>query len=220
MEVSIIGATGLVGRQLTQILEHLPELNKIKVFSRSPLGKMSAHVENYVINFDNLEKYEDALKADIFICCLGTTIKKAGSQEEFRKVDFQYPLTFAKIAEKTGAKKLLVITAMGADSDSSVFYNRTKGELEDRLRELKISQVEIFRPSLILGERKESRTGEDIAKKIFSLLKPIFPRFLNKIRPIESADIAKAMAIATLDFREGFYIYPSEKIQRIADQIK
>lgn len=220
MEVSIIGATGLVGSELTEILGHLPELTKIKAFTRSPLGRMPAKVENYIINFDQLENYESQLKADIFICCLGTTIKKAGSQDQFKKVDYEYPLNFAKIAERTGAKKLLIVTAMGADSNSTIFYNRTKGQLEDKVRELHISQVEIFRPSLILGDRKEKRLGEDLMKKVFHLTKGIFKGRLEKYRPIESSDIAKAMAIATLDFREGYYVYPSQKIQKIADQLK
>lgn len=220
MEVSIIGASGLVGHELTLILAHLPEVTKIKAFTRSPLGRMPAKVENYIINFDSLSNYEQDLKAEVFICCLGSTIKKAGSKDNFKKVDYEYALNFAKLAEKTAAKKFLIITAMGASSNSLVFYNQVKGQLEDKIRELHISQVEVFRPSLILGERKESRTGEEFMKKAFHAIPKLFSGPLEKYRPIEASDIAKAMAIATLDFREGFFIYPSSRIQKIADQLK
>ena len=220
MEVSIIGASGLVGHELTLILSHLPEVSKVKAFTRSPLGRMPAKVENYIINFDNLCNYENDLKADVFICCLGSTIKKAGSKDNFKKVDYEYALNFSKIAEKTSAKKLLVITAMGSNSNSFVFYNQVKGQLEDKIRELHISQVEVFRPSLILGNRKEHRTGEDFMKKIIQTVPKLFSGPLEKYKPIEASDIAKAMAIAVLDFREGYYIYPSAKIQKIADQLK
>jgi uncharacterized protein YbjT (DUF2867 family) len=149
---------------------------------------------------------------------LGTTIKKAGSQEAFRKVDYDYVVNFAKVAEQVGAQKLLVISALGADSQSSIFYNRVKGEMEDTLRGLKIPQIEIFQPSLILGDRKEVRRGEELMQKISPVLNALLVGPLKKYRAISATDIARAMAIATLNFHPGFHVYQSDHIQRIADQ--
>lgn len=218
MSVTLVGASGLVGSDLLQILGYLDEVQSIKVITRRPVGKLMPHIENFVLNFDNLSAHKEALKSDVFICCLGSTIKKAGSQEAFRKVDFDYVLEFAKIAEAVGAKKFLVISAMGANAQSLVFYNRVKGEMEEALRSLKIPQIEIFRPSLILGERKEKRPGEEWAQKISPALNRILIGPLKKYRAIPARDIAKAMAIATLNFREGYYVYDSEHIALIANQ--
>ncbi|KHD89385.1 MAG: nucleoside-diphosphate sugar epimerase [Bdellovibrio sp. ArHS] len=218
--VCMVGASGLVGHELLLLLGILDEISTVKAITRSPLGRLPVGIENILLDFNKLSSYSEVLKADIFVCCLGSTIKKAGSPEMFRQVDYDYVVEFAKIAEKVGAQKLLVISAMGADANSAIFYNRVKGEMENELRQLKIPQIEVFRPSLILGDRKEHRRGEEIAQKISPLLKPLLVGPLKKYRPITARDIAKAMAIAILNFHPGFHVYPSNKIQEIADQIQ
>lgn len=217
-DVCMTGVTGLVGHELLLLLAHIDEIKSIKAVSRRPLGRIPPKTDNIILDFENLEKHQEALKASIFICCLGTTIKKAGSQEAFRKVDYDYVVKFAKVAEHVGAQKLLVISALGADSESSIFYNRVKGEMEQTLRNLKIPQIEIFQPSLILGERKEVRRGEEFAQKISPVLNHLLVGPLRKYRAISANDIARAMAIATLNFHPGFHVYKSDHIQRIADQ--
>lgn len=218
--VTIVGASGLVGSELVQILGYIDEISSIKVVTRAPLGKMLPHIENIILNFDKLGNYADALKADTFVCCLGSTIKKAGSQEAFKKVDLDYVVAFAKLAESVGAKKFLVVSAMGANPRSKFFYNRIKGEMETALKDLKIPQIEIFRPSLILGARKEKRPGEEWGQRLSPFLNKILVGPLRKYRGITAKDIAKAMAVAILNFQAGFYIYDSEQIQHIADQIQ
>ncbi|MBV2167643.1 MAG: oxidoreductase [Bdellovibrio sp.] len=217
-DVTLVGGTGLVGHELLLILSHLQQISTIKAVTRSPLGRVPPHTDNIILDFNKLNNYADVLKSPVFVCCLGSTIKKAGSQEAFRQVDHDYVLDFARIAEKSGAQKLLVISAMGAHPHSRVFYNRVKGEMEKDLRELKIPQIEIFRPSLILGERKERRTGEEWAQKLSPYLNPLLRGPLRKYRAIQARDIAKAMAIAILNFQPGFHVYESEQIQYIADQ--
>ncbi|WP_155723969.1 NAD(P)H-binding protein [Bdellovibrio bacteriovorus] len=216
--VCMVGASGLVGHELLVLLGLLDEISSVKAVTRSPLGRLPAGIENILLDFNKLKDYDSALKADIFVCCLGSTIKKAGSQEAFRKVDHDYVIEFAKVAERVGAQKFLVVSAMGADANSSVFYNRVKGEMENDLRTLKIPQIEVFRPSLILGDRKEQRAGEDIAQKLSPYVNPLLVGPLKKYRAIKASDIAKAMAIAILNFHPGFHVYPSNKIQDIADQ--
>jgi uncharacterized protein YbjT (DUF2867 family) len=217
-DVCIAGSSGLVGGELLLILSHLDEVKTIQAISRSPLGKLPSKVENLIMDFDRLENKAEALKADIFICCLGSTIKKAGSKEAFRKVDFEYVLKFAKVAEQVKAQKLIVISAMGADAESKVFYNRTKGEMEEALYDLDIPQIEIVRPSLILGNRKEKRTGEEIAQKLSPYLNPLMIGPLKKYRPIEAKTIARAMAIAALNFAPGRFIYESDELKAITGQ--
>ncbi|WP_373999189.1 NAD(P)H-binding protein [Bdellovibrio bacteriovorus] len=216
--VCMVGASGLVGHELLVLLGLLDEISSVKAVTRSPLGRLPAGIENILLDFNKLKDYDSALKADIFVCCLGSTIKKAGSQEAFRKVDHDYVIEFAKVAERVGAQKFLVVSAMGADANSSVFYNRVKGEMENDLRALKIPQIEVFRPSLILGDRKEQRAGEDIGQKLSPYVNPLLVGPLKKYRAIKASDIAKAMAIAILNFHPGFHVYPSNKIQDIADQ--
>lgn len=216
--VTIVGASGLVGSELLQILGYIDEISAIKVVTRAPVGKMMPQMENIILNFDKLGDYAETLKADIFVCCLGSTIKKAGSQEAFKKVDLDYVVNFAKVAEAVGAKKFLVVSAMGANPESKIFYNRVKGEMEKALKDLKIPQIEIFRPSLILGERKEKRAGEEWGQRLSPFVNKILVGPLRKYRGITAKDIAKAMAIAILNFQAGFYVYDSEQIQHIADQ--
>ncbi|XGC81776.1 oxidoreductase [Bdellovibrio bacteriovorus] len=217
-DVCLVGATGLVGHELLLILSHLGEIDTIKAVTRRPLGKVPSLVDNIILNFDKLEDYAEALKAPVFVCCLGSTIKQAGSKEAFRKVDYEYVMAFARVAEKVKAQKFLVISAMGADAESSIFYNRVKGEMERDLNELQIPQIEIFRPSLILGERKEHRKGEAFAQKISPYLNPLLVGPFKKYRAIKATDIAKAMAIAILNFQPGIHTYKSDQIQNIADQ--
>lgn len=216
--VSLIGGTGLVGHELLLILSHLPMISNMKVVTRKPLGRMPARIENIILDFDKMSAYKEHLKAEIFICCLGSTIKKAGSQEAFEKVDYDYVMQWAKIAEECNAKKFIVISAMGADADSKIFYNRVKGRMEQDLKKLNIPQIEIFRPSLILGERNEKRTGEDIAQKMAPVMNALLWGPLRKYRAIRHSAIAKAMAVAALNYHEGRFTYESDHIQRIADQ--
>lgn len=218
-DVTLIGASGLVGHELLLILSHLEQISRVKAVSRSPLGRLHGNgkAENLLLDFNKMEDHAEALKASVFVCCLGTTIAKAGSQEAFKQVDYEYVMKFARIAEKCGAQKFLVISAMGANAQSSVFYNRVKGEMERDLRAFKIPQIEIFRPSLILGERKEHRKGEAIAQRLSPFINPLLIGPLRKYRAIEATDIAKAMAIAVLNFNKGLFIYESDEIQNICD---
>jgi uncharacterized protein YbjT (DUF2867 family) len=217
-EITMLGATGLVGGELLKILSQIPEIKNIKAITRRPLGKVPPRTDNIVMELDAMESKAEALKSDIFVCCLGTTIKQAGSQEAFRKVDYEYVINFARIAEKVGAKKFLVVSAIGADANSSIFYNKTKGEMERDLKKLNIPQIEIFQPSLILGAREKVRPAEDLFQKISPVMNKLLIGPMKKYRGIKATDIAKAMTIAILDFHPGAHTYMSDKIQNIVDE--
>lgn len=216
IDIALIGATGLVGNLLLEKLAQATEVRSIKAITRKPLDKVPFKTENIVIDFNRMQEFASELKADVFICCLGTTIKVAGSQEAFHRVDYDYVVQFAKIAEQNHASKFQVVSAMGADANSTVFYNRTKGEMEKKLKELKIPQIEIFQPSLILGERKDKRAFEDLAQNLAPKLGFIFKGPLQKYRPIKATDIAAAMAKTSLQSKGGQFTYSSNQIQEIA----
>jgi uncharacterized protein YbjT (DUF2867 family) len=215
-DVCLVGASGLVGHELLLVLAQLNQVKAIKVVTRSPLGRLPAKSENLILNFDKMADHAETLKATVYVCCLGTTIATAGSQEAFRKVDYDYVMEFARIAEKNGAQKFLVISSIGANPQASAFYTRVKGEMERALRKLNIPQIEIFRPSLLLGERKEHRTGEKLAQRLSPILNPLMVGPLKKYRAIEATDVARAMGSAVLNFNPGLYIYESDEIFRIA----
>jgi uncharacterized protein YbjT (DUF2867 family) len=155
------------------------------------------------------ETLQEPVAAEDVFCCLGTTIKKAGSQEAFRRVDYDYPLQLAQLQFRGGSQQFLLVSAMGADAESSIFYSRVKGELENALQSIGYNSLHIFRPSFIAGPRKESRPGEKIGLAIFSLLAPLFIGPLKKYAPIQAEHIARAMWRTAQKNEPGMRVYDS-----------
>jgi len=208
----LVGASGLVGSELLNCLLGASEYEKVIIIVRKPLGIKHAKVEEAVIDFDDLAGNKDLFKVNDVFCCLGTTIKKAKSQEAFKKVDVDYPLEIARLAKEMGAERFLVISSMGADAGSAVFYSRMKGLLEQKLKEIGIKSLHIFRPSLLLGERKEFRFGEAAASFLSKGLAFIFVGGLKKYKPIAAKTVAKGMYKAAQSKEEGIHIYLSDEI--------
>jgi len=208
----LFGATGLTGRYVYQYLLKEEQYSTIRVFTRSPFSLNDPKVENIVIDFEKLSSYENQIAGDILFCCLGTTRRKAGSKENFRKVDFEYVAAIAEVAEKAGVKKFLVISSVGADAESKNYYLRVKGEMENFLIHTAIPQVVILRPSLLLGKREEFRFGEEMGKQIYSFLKFLFVGPLRRYRGIHAKTVARAMVrLADVD-TIGRQIIPSDQI--------
>jgi uncharacterized protein YbjT (DUF2867 family) len=212
----LFGASGLVGGELLNCLLTGLEYEKVLILVRKPLGLKHPKVEEVVIEFEALAKYKDYFKVNDVFCCLGTTIKKAKSQEAFNKVDVQYPLEIARIAMEMEAEKFLVISSMGADPESAVFYSRMKGLLEKRLKEIGIKSLHIFRPSLLLGDRKEFRFGESVTAFITKGIPFIFVGPLKKYKPIKAKMVAKGMYKAAQIKAEGIYTYFSDEIAEMS----
>jgi uncharacterized protein YbjT (DUF2867 family) len=212
----IAGGSGLVGSHL--ILELLPSERYQKIISigRSELPIKHEKLIQHIVDFDNLDENESLVKADDIFCCLGTTIKKAGSKQNFYKVDFTYPYDLAHLCKKLGAQQYNLVTAMGAARKSAIYYNRVKGELEEKVMNMGYGALNIFRPSLLLGKRNEKRLGEDLAKAAYTLLKPILQGPLKKYRAIEGADVAAAMAYISSIDKKGIFIYESDDIYEAA----
>ncbi len=211
----LLGASGLVGSFLLNRLIESDAYSKIIIFVRSSLNINHPKLKEYVVDFDDTASYEELVKGDDLFCCLGTTIDKAGSQEAFRKVDYEYPVSFAQIAVKNGVKQYLLVSSIGADSGSSIFYLRTKGECEEGILRSGIASASVFRPASLSGNRKEFRLGERLSLPILKLFSFLLVGKLRKYRPIEAAQVAKAMCEVAQHPKAGFTIYESDEIQRI-----
>ena len=206
----IAGATGLIGKQLLERLLASDRYTTVIALSRSPLATHQAKLTNIITDFDDLGASLTGFHADDVFCCLGTTMAKAGSKEKFCEVDFQYPLNLAKAGLQAGARQYLLVSALGADKDSPIFYNRVKGEVEHAVIGAGYETVHIFRPSLLLGPREEKRAGEDAAKVLYRLFSFAIPR---KYKAISSDKVASAMVDFALKDMRGIFKHESRDMQ-------
>ncbi|MGF1638478.1 MAG: oxidoreductase [Cyclobacteriaceae bacterium] len=208
----IAGASGLVGSHLVELLLASAHYNKVISLVRKPLGRSHEKLQEVVVDFDKLAAHKAAIKADAIFCCLGTTMKKAGSKENFYKVDFTYPYELAKIALENGARQFNLVSAMGANINSKIYYNHVKGEIEKVISDLGFESTNLFRPSLLLGDRKESRLGENIGKILSLILRPVMVGALKKYRAIHADNVAKGMINSALLEKKGLYVFESDII--------
>lgn len=212
----VFGATGLIGGYCLNFLLASPAYKKVRVFVRKELDFENEKLEQHKIDFDKLEDYKDIIKGDDLFCCLGTTMRKAGSKEAFRKVDYDYGFQIAKIAEEQGVNQFLLVSSVGADPDSIFFYSQVKGELEDALKKMDFWSTHIFQPSVLLGKRNENRWGEQLAGRLAKGFDFLTGGLLTKYSPVEAEVVAKAMVIAAQGFDSGLQIYPSHILQKLA----
>lgn len=215
----MFGASGLVGSHcLRALLEH-PAYACVRTLSRSPLQVTHPKLEAHLVDFERLERYrpEWFQCQDCFIC-LGTTRAKAGSKEAFYRVDHDYVVEAARLASTVGeANQLLLVSSVGAQVDSPFFYTRVKGEVEADVQRHPFWSVHIFRPSFLLGERVESRWGEDLAKRLArGVTRLTGSDFLNRYRPIEAEYVALAMVNSAQLLQRGVYIYEGGAILDLA----
>lgn len=208
----IIGSTGLVGSNLVLELLDSPKFDSVIALVRKPFFDSHLKLKEIIFDFENKTAIESLEPVNHIFCCLGTTIKKSGSKEAFQIVDFELPLRFARWAEKTNANSFSIVTAMGANSNSSIFYNKVKGEIEDELKKMSIPKIHIFQPSLIMGRRLELRIGEMVGKMFMNLINPLMIGFLKKYRGIHAQTIAKGMLDHLDKSEHGVTVYESDKI--------
>lgn len=214
----VAGATGLIGKELVQLLLNDAAYRSVTILVRRPTGLEHPKLVEQIIDFEQLQQASVQMDgADVF-CTLGTTIKKAGSQDAFRKVDYQYPLSLGQLASRQGARQLLLVSAIGANPSSRAFYNRVKGEVEEALSGLKLPALHILRPSLLLGEREEFRFGERIAASLSGLLFPLFSGPLRKYAPVQASAVAKAMIFAAKSNQAGIHIHENEPIVKLKQE--
>ncbi|MDX1756066.1 MAG: NAD(P)H-binding protein [Marinobacter sp.] len=193
MRVLLLGATGLTGHQCLKGLLATPEVERVVTLTRRPLALEHPRLTSAVADFDHLEASARHFEVDVILCCLGTTLKQAGSREAFRRVDYGYCLEAARMGKARGAKAFILMSAVGAAPRSPVFYNRVKGELERDIKALDYPYLSIYHPGLLLGDRAEHRRGESAMALVMPTLNRLLPGPLSKYRGVDSADVAQAM---------------------------
>ena len=211
----IIGSTGLIGSELVNLLLDSNDYTKVITFVKRDSGIKHPKLTQYVIDFDKPETYKDLVVGDDFFCAIGTTIKKAGSQNAFRKVDFEYPKQFAAFALDNKVKQFLIISSLNADAMSGNFYLKTKGEIQDFLKNCAFESVAVLQPSLLLGNRTEFRLGEKVGEFFMKAFSFVFQGNLKKYKPIEGKTVAKALLKIAQKNVKGFKIYESDVMQEI-----
>ncbi|HEY0031555.1 MAG TPA: oxidoreductase [Bacteroidia bacterium] len=211
----VLGATGLVGNEVLKLLLQDDSFDQVKIFVRRSLQFSHPKLREHVINFNVINDHQEDIKGDVLFCCIGTTIKTAGSKEAFAQVDEHIPLAFARIAKQNGLKQFLIISSLGADKNSSNFYLKVKGEVEAVLETINFESLIILRPSMLLGERKEFRLGESIGKFLMKTLSFVFIRKLKKYKAIEAKAVASAMVRLSKTATANAKIIESDEIQSI-----
>ncbi|WP_046245856.1 NAD-dependent epimerase/dehydratase family protein [Hymenobacter terrenus] len=210
----LAGATGLIGSHLLPLLLQSERYSKVIVVGRKSLPMLHPKLTQVVTDLDRLEDVRLQLIADDIFCCLGTTMRQAGSKEAFYKVDFLYVVTLAAITASNFASQFLVISSLGADAESRIYYSRVKGEMEAAVRQTAFRAIHIFRPSLLLGEREQPRIGERLSAIVLRMFRPLLRGPLQKYRPVTAATVAAAMLHAAADDGGGVRVHESNELTR------
>ena len=210
----IFGSSGLIGNHLLSVILQNNDYNHIKLFVRSESKNNNSKVEIVQTDFTNLEKYKDLIVGDDCFFCIGTTRKNTPDKNEYRRIEYNIPLSVAKIAKFNLVKSFIYVSSLGANSSSSGPYLKNKGQVEEELNNLDFSKLAIIRPSILLGKRKEHRLGESIGVYVMQKLSPFFLGKLKKYKPIQAQYVAKAMvAIAQNNYQKK--IFESDQLEML-----
>jgi uncharacterized protein YbjT (DUF2867 family) len=214
--VLLAGASGLTGGCALDALLAAPDIARVVAVSRRPLGREHPRLANRIVQFERLESQLKGVHCEAALCCLGTTLRRAGSRERFHAVDVDAVLTFARVAKAAGARRFVVISSAGADADSKNFYLHTKGEMEVALEQLGFESLDILQPSLLLAWRSEMRPLELMARGVMPLLNPLLRGKYLPYRAIAARTVGAAMLGAVRSGRRGVQRYTYEGIQSLA----
>lgn len=211
---TLIGATGLIGGELLNLLLKDDYFQTARILVRRPFNLVHPKLEKKLVDFDDNDSLLVAIdNSDVIFCAVGTTQKKVqGDKAAYRKVDHDIPVNAARFCKMTGCQTFALVSSVGADSRSRNFYLKLKGEVEDEVRQTGINSVHIMRPSMLVGERKESRPLEKIGTPIMTALSLLTP---SKYKPIRARDVAKAMVAAAKKNEKGFFVYEYEEMKKV-----
>jgi len=212
----IAGASGLVGSELLSILLEQTQYHEVLVLVRKELPVQHKKLVQLIVDFDNLDQHQQAITGHAIFCCLGSTKSKTPDLSLYRKIDHDYPVKLAGIALKNNVPHFHLVSAIGANSKSSNFYTRMKGETEDDVQAVGIRSLHIYQPSLLTGNRKEHRLTERIATGVMKIIDPLLLGGLKKYQSIAATTVAKAMFKQSLNQEEGVFIHPSDHIKQLA----
>ncbi len=209
MKALIIGATGATGRDLVQVLLQSDRYTSVTAFVRKGTGKSHAKLVEVITDFDHLESVAPHIVGDVWFCCIGTTIKTAGTKERQKHVDYEIPVAFAQIAKRNGIRSAVLLSSYGARIDSGVFFARLKGQLESDIEKLGFSQYIVFRPGLLLRDNTD-RFGERISAGVLQALNAI--GLMRKFRPLPTKTLAEKLANAPESFNDGKHVVELDQI--------
>ncbi len=206
----VIGATGLVGAELVNQLLNSSDFSKVKIFVRKSTNKRHTKLEEYIVDFENIENWKENLTGDTLFSCIGTTLKTAGSKEKQFNIDYNYPLHTVQTAISQGVNQIVLVSSMGAKAGSYNFYLDMKGKLEEAIKALHPQSLLIFRPSILDGNRIEKRPAEYQAIKMMRFLGKL--PFLKKYAPTKIEELANKMIYNALQEKQSIKIYESIEI--------
>jgi uncharacterized protein YbjT (DUF2867 family) len=209
------GASGFVGGFVLDALLEAPEIGRVFAITRRPLGREHPRLANRIVQFDKLQAQLQGLTCQVALCCLGTTLREAGSEQAFRRVDVDYVLSFAAAAKAAQAQRFIVVSSVGANPESRNFYLRTKAEMEAQLAAVGFPALDIFQPGLLMGWRSQSRPLELLARLSMPLVNPLLFGTREQYRGIPARTVAKAMVAAARSARKGMQRYTYSGIQAL-----
>lgn len=208
----LLGATGLVGSHVLRLLAHDDRWSQVVTLGRRPMDLVSANHEHHVLDFDHMTEHAEWFACDDVFCCLGTTAKQTPNTDAYRRVDLGYPFTAAQLAQSQGATQYLLVSALGADPSSRIFYNRLKGEAEQALRTVDLESLSMFRPSLLTGDRDETRLGEQVGEVVLTLTRPFLLGPLRKYRPTPAETLARVVVEVAAERPAGAHVWEADAI--------
>lgn len=215
MKSNVIGATGLVGKQLVQQLLNDNRFEKVRIFVRRDSGLKHPKLEQQIVDFGDEKTWGKLLSGDVLFSALGTTLKQAGSKEKQVEIDFTFNLNFAKKAKENGIENYVLVSSVGANSKSSIFYSRIKGELDDAVAKIGFKKLVIIRPASLTGDRKESRIAEKISIPILNFLTKFI---MKEYRPISDKTVAQAMINSLLSNLGDKIIWEADEVFELASK--
>ena len=210
----VIGATGLVGSNLVNMLLKDSRFEQVKVLVRRPMAIANDKLEQHVVDFDAPDTWKKLVTGDVLYSAMGTTLRQAGSKAAQYKIDYMYQYQVAKAAAANGVPEYVLISAAGSNPDSAVFYSRIKGELERDVQKLPFETIHIIRPGMLAGEREKVRTGELLGVGVMNVLSMI--PGLKKLKPIQGKEVARAMLNATFRHVVGIHSYTMGDVAKLA----
>jgi len=215
MTATLVGATGLIGSYLLEELLNDPWFDTVRILIRRPLDITHPKLEKKIVDFNDSDSLLVALSnSDVLFCAIGSTMKKVkGDKEAYRKIDFDIPVKLARFCKMSGCEKFFLVSSAGANSKSRNFYQRLKGETDNAVKEFGPKTIHIMRPSLLLGERKEFRFGENIGKAVMTSLSFLIP---EKYKAIQGKDVAKVMLALAKKKEEGVFIHENREIRNLS----
>jgi len=214
MTATLVGATGLIGSYLLEKLLNDSHFDTVRILIRRPIDITHPKLEKKIVDFNDSDSLLVALSnSDVLFCAIGSTMKKVkGDKDAYRKIDFDIPVKLARFCKMTGCEKFILVSSAGANPKSINFYSKLKGETDEALKTSELKTVHIMRPSLLLGERKEFRLGENIGKVAMTSLSFLIP---EKYKAIQGKDVAKVMLALSKKNDEGYFIHENREIREL-----